>query len=294
MALQTLIIFVAHSHLTANTTLWFKKIAYAHYKQDAMDSDEEIIPTAVIIKNIPLHWEPGRLLQLMSQMELPPPIALNYLYNNLDIFRGMAFASFASSDNTRQVVQELNHHRVSGRSLTVQHKRKRPGNLARENPYRRTTFQPSLYSHTEARDEARDNASIHPQTKVSSAPRLTRQQTPPSGSYNLLMSYQKNPVEKEKLKRFLAQTGDFQEAVNEFAKNRVQESDDEGYQEGMEKKPILEMRPATAEELEQIAATESRFGLGGQASSCGSFIVEHEGEQDRSPERAKRATEKDK
>ena len=124
----------------------------------------------------------------------------------------------------------------------------------------RKDAQPKHHSHTDVPDKADQN----PQAKTSGATRATREQTPPSESYDLLMSYQEDPVEKEKLWRFLAQTEDYQEAVNEFAKNRARET-----QAGLhgwsveEDGTILEERPPTPGEEMQIAEMKSRFGIGG-------------------------------
>ena len=221
-----------------------------------------------MIKNLPLDWKTCHLLNLMSQMKLPLPTSVTFLYDNFRKFRGMAFATFASSNEVRQVIQELMYHPVSGRNLNVQYRRKRQEGISS-----RTPFQSNHSSHT-----VRDNPQIHPPAKVSSSRRPIRERTPPSESYDLLMHHQTDPVEKEKLRRFLAQTGDYQEAINEFAKNRVRESDG-AYPGSTGRRPILEMRPATPEELQQIAEMERRWGLGGEASSNGSLVVKN-GETD--------------
>ncbi|KAF6220768.1 hypothetical protein HO133_002448 [Letharia lupina] len=251
-------------------------MAFANSKQYATDADEEIIPTTTMIKNLPIHWNTGHLLHLMSQMKLPPPRALNYLYDEFDDFRGMAFATFATSEEARQVVLELNYHQVFGRKLNVQYKRKHPWVIAREDFSWRKPLQPTHSSHTNDRYKSY----LHPQEKGCPVPRPTRQQTPPSESYNLLMAYQTDPVEKEKLKRILVQTGDYQEAINKFAKNRALESQEVEHPWSMQNRPILEMRPATLGDLQQIAAMESRFGLGGEASLSGLLFTNHEGDRD--------------
>ncbi len=251
-------------------------MAYIHSKCYTSDLGNEIIPTSIIIKYIPLDWKKSHVLHLMDQMQLPSPTALNYMYDDSKNFRGMAFATFASSGETLQVIQNLNRYWVSGRVLNVQHKKKRPEIIAKENSSPRTPFQPKHHLHT----DIRDMAYMHPPEKASPVPRPTREQTPPSESYELLMQYQTNPVEKEKLKKFLAQTGDYQKAVNEFARNRVRETEEGGYGTSMGIPPILEMRPATPEDLERIADMESRLGPGGDVSPCGSLIFEHAEEED--------------
>ena len=251
-------------------------MAYAHSKCYKPDPGDQIIPTSIIIKYIPLDWKKSHVLHLMDQMQLPSPAALNYMYDDFKNFRGMAFATFASSGETSQVIQKMNRYWVSGRVLNVQYKRKRPEIIAKENSSPRTPFQLKHHLPT----YIRDMTYMHPPEKASPVPRPTGEQTPPFESYNLLMQYQTNPVEKEKLKQFLAQTGDYQEAVNEFAKNRVRETEEGGCGTSMEIPPILEMRPATPEDLERIADMESRLGPGGEASPCGSLIFKRGEEED--------------
>ncbi|KAL9073127.1 MAG: hypothetical protein Q9161_003181 [Pseudevernia consocians] len=242
------------------------------------DLDKDIIPTAIIIKNIPLNWNAGHVLHLMHRKKLPSPRALNFLYDDFRKFRGMAFAEFASSENARHVIQKLNRQWLSGgeRSLNVQYKRKRPEIIAGENLSSST---PSHSKH-HCQSDIRDFPYVHPQEKVSSVPRPTREKTPASESYELLMSYQTHPVEKEKLRKFLARTKDYQEAVNEFAKNRVREAKEGGTGTSTEIPPILEMGPAIPGEWQQVAGMESQFGLGGEKSSCGSLVSRQHGEQD--------------
>ena len=283
-------------------------MAYAQQVQHAMGKNEEINPFAIVIKQIPLFWECDRLLQLFVQKKLPAPTALNYLYNEFG-FRGIAFASFSSPDQTRQVVRELDHTWVAfGRCLKVQFKKRRTEVVA--NPYRKHAFDPVLLSNVGAKEEARVEA---PENVCDQSSRRTRQQTPPSETYDLLMRYQRNPVEKEKLRKLLEQTGDYQEAVNEFAKNRQRETPirsfvawmnvrqkdvdqlaedrskesneqvtHENSEANSDDKPILEKRPATDEDLERIAAMEGQFGLEGAPWQLHTIKckTEHEGEHD--------------
>lgn len=237
---------------------------------------EEIIPTAIIIMNIPFDWTKGHVLHLMSQMKLPLPSVFNYLYDNFHRFRCMAFATFRSSEEARQVVQRLHGQCTYGTRLNVQYKRKRPETMASDTCSPRVNFHPNQYSHSEAREKTYS----YPQTKVPSTPTPAREQTPSKESYDLLMQYQTEPVEQAKLRKFLARTGDYQEAVNEFAKNRVRETEEGGYLTSMEIPPILEMRPATPGEVEQIAEMESWFGLGGEAPSRGSLSLPNAGGRD--------------
>lgn len=269
------------------------------------DLSEEIIPDSIIIKSIPYNLTTFNLLHFMSQMKVPSPSSLNYLYNGFGTFRGIAFATFASSDEARQVVQQLNNYHLLGRRLIVEFKRKRLHTIARENDVQKTSFQPKpSCSHADVRENNVQKPSIqsihcchidvpenaNSQPKVSLAPRSTREQTPPWESYEMLMSYQNEPIEKEKLRRFLIRTGDYRKAINEYAKNRVRESIEGGYRTSVEIPPRLEMRPATPGELEEIAEMESRLELGGEGSPLGPPI-KHAGEQNGTHVRGDRSRE---
>src|SRR5882757_2717560 len=87
--------------------------------------EEELIPTAIVIKNIPFAVKKEQLVQLMVDMNLPLPYAFNYHFDN-GVFRGLAFANFTSPQETEQVIQALNHMDLSGRKLRVEYKKMLP------------------------------------------------------------------------------------------------------------------------------------------------------------------------
>lgn len=87
--------------------------------------DEELIPTAIVIKNIPFAVKKEQLVQLMVDMNLPLPYAFNYHFDN-GVFRGLAFANFTSPSETEQVISALNHMELSGRKLRVEYKKMLP------------------------------------------------------------------------------------------------------------------------------------------------------------------------
>ena len=89
------------------------------------DDDDELIPTAIVIKNIPFAVKKEQLVQLMVDMNLPLPYAFNYHFDN-GVFRGLAFANFTSPQETEQVIQALNHMDLSGRKLRVEYKKMLP------------------------------------------------------------------------------------------------------------------------------------------------------------------------
>ena len=89
------------------------------------DLDDELIPTAIVIKNIPFAIRKEQLVELMTQMNLPLPYAFNYHFDN-GVFRGLAFANFTSADETAIVIENLNHYDLQGRRLRVEYKKMLP------------------------------------------------------------------------------------------------------------------------------------------------------------------------
>lgn len=89
-----------------------------------MDSDE-LIPTAIVIKNIPFAVKKEQLVAIMTEMSLPLPYAFNYHFDN-GVFRGLAFANFTTPDETQQVIDMMNHLELQGRKLRVEYKKMLP------------------------------------------------------------------------------------------------------------------------------------------------------------------------
>jgi hypothetical protein len=89
------------------------------------DVDEELIPTAIVIKNIPFAVKKEQLVQLMTDLRLPLPYAFNYHFDN-GVFRGLAFANFTTAEETAQVIETMNHFELHGRKLRVEYKKMLP------------------------------------------------------------------------------------------------------------------------------------------------------------------------
>lgn len=87
--------------------------------------DEDLIPTAIVIKNIPFAVKKEQLVAIMTDLGLPLPYAFNYHFDN-GIFRGLAFANFTSADETATVIDILNHYDLQGRKLRVEYKKMLP------------------------------------------------------------------------------------------------------------------------------------------------------------------------
>ncbi|WWC66794.1 uncharacterized protein I206_100700 [Kwoniella pini CBS 10737] len=85
-------------------------------------SDEDVIPTAIVIKNIPFAVTRETLLGVMESLGAPLPYAFNYHHDN-GVFRGLAFANFRAPDEAASVVAALNGYDVQGRKLRVEYKK---------------------------------------------------------------------------------------------------------------------------------------------------------------------------
>lgn len=86
---------------------------------------EQLIPTAIVIKNIPFAVRKETLASIMLDMHLPQPYAFNYHFDN-GVFRGLAFANFQSAEDTRIVIEAMNGMDVHGRKLRVEYKKMLP------------------------------------------------------------------------------------------------------------------------------------------------------------------------
>ncbi|KAF1947140.1 hypothetical protein EJ02DRAFT_175176 [Clathrospora elynae] len=89
------------------------------------DIDDELIPTAIVIKNIPFAVKKEQLVQLMTDLRLPLPYAFNYHFDN-GVFRGLAFANFTTAEETAAVIESMNHFELNGRKLRVEYKKMLP------------------------------------------------------------------------------------------------------------------------------------------------------------------------
>lgn len=96
-----------------------------HQNQFPHEVDEELIPTAIVIKNIPFAVKKEQLVQLMTDLRLPLPYAFNYHFDN-GVFRGLAFANFTTAEETAQVIEAMNHFELHGRKLRVEYKKMLP------------------------------------------------------------------------------------------------------------------------------------------------------------------------
>ncbi|OCH95294.1 hypothetical protein OBBRIDRAFT_788487 [Obba rivulosa] len=85
--------------------------------------DDEIIPTAIVIKNIPFNVKRETLLDIIASLAIPTPYAFNYHLDQSGQFRGLAFANFRQAADADAVVAALNGFDVQGRKLRVEYKK---------------------------------------------------------------------------------------------------------------------------------------------------------------------------
>lgn len=88
----------------------------------SLPGDDDVIPTAIVVKNIPFSVKREQLLQIIEDLGIPMPYAFNY-HMDQGVFRGLAFANFRSSEEADAVVAALNGFDVSGRKLRVEYKK---------------------------------------------------------------------------------------------------------------------------------------------------------------------------
>ncbi|KAH7909142.1 hypothetical protein BJ138DRAFT_1156024 [Hygrophoropsis aurantiaca] len=86
-------------------------------------ADDEIIPTAIVIKNIPFNVKRETLLDIITSLSIPTPYAFNYHLDQQGSFRGLAFANFRQAVDADAVVAALNGFDVQGRKLRVEYKK---------------------------------------------------------------------------------------------------------------------------------------------------------------------------
>ncbi|KAK5651969.1 hypothetical protein OQA88_11512 [Cercophora sp. LCS_1] len=94
-------------------------------RHDPKAPNSDLIPTAIVIKNIPFNVRREMLTALLAELGLPQPYAFNYHFDN-GIFRGLAFANFQSPMDTQTVIEQLNGYEVQGRKLRVEYKKMLP------------------------------------------------------------------------------------------------------------------------------------------------------------------------
>ncbi|OAX43825.1 hypothetical protein K503DRAFT_853083 [Rhizopogon vinicolor AM-OR11-026] len=89
----------------------------------SQNPDDEVIPTAIVVKNIPFNVKRETLLDIIASLSIPTPYAFNYHLDQQGSFRGLAFANFRQAADADAVVAALNGFDVQGRKLRVEYKK---------------------------------------------------------------------------------------------------------------------------------------------------------------------------
>ncbi|KAG6820784.1 hypothetical protein H0H93_011549 [Arthromyces matolae] len=89
----------------------------------SQNPDDDVIPTAIVIKNIPFNVKRETLLDIIASLSIPTPYAFNYHLDQQGSFRGLAFANFRQAQDADAVVAALNGFDVQGRKLRVEYKK---------------------------------------------------------------------------------------------------------------------------------------------------------------------------
>ncbi|TIC50534.1 hypothetical protein E3Q05_03405 [Wallemia mellicola] len=113
-----------NDNLLQNNNNWLNTLN----NQNTFINGEEIIPNAVVIKNIPFSLPKDQLLNIIHDLNIPTPYAFNYHYDTSNptsdpAFRGLAFANFRTSHDASAIVAALNGFDVLGRKLRVEYKK---------------------------------------------------------------------------------------------------------------------------------------------------------------------------
>lgn len=130
-------------------------------------TDSDIIPTAIVIKNIPFNIKREQLLQVIVRfytnkrdLGTPVPYAFNYHFDQ-GIFRGLAFANFHSPSEASEVVAALNGLDVSGRKLRVEYKKVLQAG-EKERIEKEKALKRMHYAQSQDRERKKDRSMEHP------------------------------------------------------------------------------------------------------------------------------------
>ncbi|KAK9447177.1 uncharacterized protein V1518DRAFT_429163 [Limtongia smithiae] len=88
-------------------------------------ANDDHIPNAIVIKNIPFSVQVEHMNTLMSDLGLELPYAFNFHYDN-GVFRGLAFANFRNTTDTAKAIAVLNGYEFGGRKLRAEYKKMLP------------------------------------------------------------------------------------------------------------------------------------------------------------------------
>jgi RNA recognition motif-containing protein len=83
--------------------------------------------TILVLKNLPFSLKQDQLQEILMAMNTTAPQSINLHFDNMGVFRGMAFIKYRSLDDAIKVYESLNGYDVGGRKVRVEYKRKNKG-----------------------------------------------------------------------------------------------------------------------------------------------------------------------
>jgi len=81
----------------------------------------------LVLKNLPFSLKQDQLQEILMAMNTTAPQSINLHFDNMGVFRGMAFIKYRSLDDAIKVYEALNGYDVGGRKVRVEYKRKNKG-----------------------------------------------------------------------------------------------------------------------------------------------------------------------
>lgn len=86
--------------------------------------------TILVLKNLPFSLKQDQLQEILMAVNSTAPQSINLHFDNMGVFRGMAFIKYRLLDDAIKVYEALNGYDVGGRKVRVEYKRKNKGQQA--------------------------------------------------------------------------------------------------------------------------------------------------------------------
>jgi len=83
--------------------------------------------TILVLKNLPFSLKQDQLQEILMAVNTTAPQSINLHFDNMGVFRGMAFIKYRLLDDAIKVFEALNGYDVGGRKVRVEYKRKNKG-----------------------------------------------------------------------------------------------------------------------------------------------------------------------
>jgi len=83
--------------------------------------------TILVLKNLPFSLKQDQLQEILMAVNTTAPQSINLHFDNMGVFRGMAFIKYRLLEDAIKVYEALNGYDVGGRKVRVEYKRKNKG-----------------------------------------------------------------------------------------------------------------------------------------------------------------------